>query len=222
MKKHFKRIFAVILCGAMAAGFAGCSDEDENSVSEPIDDVAYMDESELPYGATTTQLSSKADETVRMDIEYDNRFLDEEEARKISDYMAALNTVDDELMKNTVQPEYLAYLAENNTGGDVKGYIQQIHDNIAASYTGEGFDLNYVMVNDCITPEDGDTSFANVDALLSSICGEDIAGKITSRKLMKIDCMYTMNGEGSYSLTNRTGFDQSIYVYVIDGEYYVL
>lgn len=227
---NLKKAFAAIVAAGCLLGVVGCGDKDKHADIIIDDDYGNIAEEDLPYGSTITQLKSSNNENVKLSIEYDNRFLTEEEAIKVSDYMAALNSVDGELMENTVYPDYLQYLMEANNYTSSTDYLKSMHDSIKDTYlNGSDFDFNFVLINAFYDENDSDddTGFLVLDTLLdsyaSSLDKDAVTPKITSRKMVKIDTMYTLaDDDGSYLLSNRTDSEQGMYIYTIDGQIYIL
>lgn len=224
MKATIKKCCAALLAGGFLLNAVGCG-EKKNEYSDVIDDMGSIAEEDLPYGATIVQLSSSVDENIKMTVEYDNRFLTKEEATKISDYIAALNDCDAELMEQTVYPDYLSYLIETSDTESVYDYLVKMHDNIRDTYIGGEYEFNYVLINSCLdeTASSDETGFAQLESVLEGISDETVSDKVTSRKLVGVEILYALNDDsGSYSLTYRTGADSLLYIYNIDGQLYIL
>ena len=223
MKKLIKNVCAALLAAGLMLNAAGCGEK--NEYSDVIDGMGDIAEEDLPYGATITQLKTDMNENVRISIEYDGRFMTEEEAIKISDYIAALNSCDAELMEQTVYPGYLSFLCRNSGVENTAEYLSIMHDNLRDSYIGGEFDFNYILTNSCLdeSASDDETGFDQLDSILDGIGEGKLSEKVTSRKLIGLDIMYALDEkEGSYSLSYRTGSDQMVYVYNIDGQLYIL
>ena len=112
----------IILLFALSLACVSCSDKQSGTSSANAGDGINVDENELPFGATMIDLDSERD-GVPISISYEKRFMTEEEARKISDYISAVNSCDAELIKNTSYPSYLDYIVEYYGNTD----IQKIH-----------------------------------------------------------------------------------------------
>lgn len=220
--KHFtKKVCAVLTVGTLMACFTGCKEE-KSKYSDPADDISYLAQEDMAYGATITQLKPEIDENISIAIEYDNRYLNEDEARKLSNYVAALNNCDSELMSQTFYKPFLDNICEQSGAADLDEYLKNMHDNLVNNYIGYDFDFDYVLTVDCLTEEDDDseTNFSAVDASLDNTGDSD---KITSRKLVTFDLEYSIDGsEDSYMLSTSTGTNSSLYIYTIDGEVYIL
>lgn len=219
--------FIILLC-AVTLVCVSCSDEKSDSlsdnsgnfiVSDTMDEGINIKNDELPFGSTMVDIYP---DNVPIAISYEKRFMTEDEAKKISDYISAINSCDTELMKNTCYPSYLDSIVNQYENIDVQGYLDSIHSDIVSSYTGEEFDFNYILINSLMdeNDSDSDTSFSILD---SKILEQSPDAQITSRKMVGIDVLYSLeNDGGSYSLTARTGSDMILYIYTIDGEIYIL
>jgi len=228
MKLFIKKMCAVFSGCAVLASFAGCSKDDEkknNANSDFADAVGSMAQEDLPYGATITQLKPEYNENLKIGIEYDNRYLTEEQATKLSDYVAALSESDGELLSKTFYPPVLEHIIESSEKADADEYVAGIHDNIRDNYIGYDFKFDYILVENCLTESDpdSDTNFSSVDSTIIGYGGEELADKITDRKLVTFDIEYGIDGEeGSYMLSTSTSTSSTLYIYTIDGEIYIL
>ncbi|MDE6092228.1 MAG: hypothetical protein K2G14_03945 [Ruminococcus sp.] len=223
MKKFIILLCAITLvCVSCSDEKSGTSSTDGNAlVSDDMGKDVNIAENDLPFGATMIDLISDRG-GVPVSISYEKRFMTEDEAKKISDYISAMNNCDAELMKNTCYPPYLDYIVNQYEDTDIQGYLDSIHSDIVSSYTDGEFDFNYIIVNSLMDEDDDDdsTSFSILD---NRIREQSPDAQITSRKMVGIDVLYSLeNDGGSYSLTARTGSDMILYIYTIDGEIYIL
>ncbi len=215
--KKFKRIIASLLAAAVMGCAAGCKDEHTHKMVD-TGDVGEVAQEDMPYGSTITQLKTSSNEKLKMDIEYDNRFLTEEEAIKVADSISALNTCDTELWEETMPGGYVYYLMSVTESESVSAFLKNRYDTIANEYAGEDFVFDYIAVNSCVGEDEND--FTEVDGYLAAA---GVTGEITSRKLIGIDMLYTLPDDtASYSLKSKTGTDYYLNIYVIDGEIYVI
>ncbi len=226
MKNMMKRLMAFAAAGAMAFCMTACDNNSSssNTNNSGSGEVSTVKGEDMEYGATITQLKADSGK-VKVSIEYDYRFLEEEEIVLVSDYIEALNTADAELMEATVYPDYLQYSVKQGGYNDTASYLEIMHRNIQTTFAEGGpFDFNYIVVDECYTPDNElvKDRFETLDASLKNAAGEDLSSKITSKKMIGIDIMFSMNGEGSYSLAYRQGFNSYLYIYEIDGELYIL
>lgn len=218
---------SIILACAFMLACVSCSEESSSTsgesknmlVSDNIGDGININENELPFGATMTDLHP---DNVPIAISYDNRFMTADEAEKISDYISAINICDAELMQKTCYPPYLEYLVEYYENTDVQNYLDTRHQIIADSYTNGEYNFNYILINSLKdeNDDDSDTGFSQLDAKIHEKSPD---AEITSRKMVEIDILYSLeNDNGSYSFSKRTGSDMTLYIYTIDGQIYIL
>lgn len=224
--KNLKKFSVMILACAVAVCCFSCGDGESSSeavgealVSDNMGKDVNVSADEMPFGATMIDLYP---DDVPIAISYEKRFMTEDEAKKISDYISAINSVDTELMEKTCYKSYLDYLVVQYENTDVADYLQSRHDSIASDYTGGEFDFDYILINSMMTEED-DNDLTGFSILDKKILEKNPSAKITSRKLVGVDILYTLDGDsGSYSLSARTGSDMTLYIYEIDGQIYIL
>ncbi|MCD7891252.1 MAG: hypothetical protein LUG26_05695 [Ruminococcus sp.] len=223
MKCFAKKAAAALMGGLFLMNAAGCSDE--NEYSDAADEVVSLAQEDMDYGATITQLKTSLNEDVKISIEYDNRFITEDEAIKLADYVAALNDCDGDLLSATFYPPSLESIYQQTGAADIDEYITSVHDNIKDNYIGYEFEFDYICVEDCITDDsdDAEETFSSVDDALDELTDDPVSDKITSRKLVTFDLQYNIVGEdGEYMLSTSTGTESTLYIYTIDGEIYIL
>lgn len=222
--KFFSKRTAAALFGAMFL-MSAVSCNDKSSTSDAADQIGSLAQEDMPYGATITQLKPSLNENVKIAIEYDNRYLSADETTKLSDYVAALNSCDSELMANTFYNPYLDKVVEQSGAADLNEYITDVHNNIRDNYIGYDYNFNYIVIEDCLTEDDDDseTGFSSVDNTIDNLGDEKITDKVTSRKFVTFDIQYTLvDGEDAYMLSTSTGTSSSLYIYTIDGEIYII
>ncbi|MDE6539546.1 MAG: hypothetical protein K2K66_05095 [Ruminococcus sp.] len=218
--------FIILACAFMLA-CVSCSEENSGSSGESknmlVNDNAYdglnANEDELPFGATMIDLYP---DEVPISISYEKRFMTADEAKKISDYISAINTCDAELIQKTSYQPYLEYLVEYYENTDIQDYLDTRHQIIVDSYTNGEYDFNYILINSLKDEnyDDSDTGFSQLDAKIHEKSPD---AEITSRKMVEIDILYSLeNDNGSYSFSRRTGSDMTLYIYTIDGQIYIL
>lgn len=223
MKNMMKRLMTAAAAGAVALCMTAC-ENNSNTNNSGSNNTSTIKGEDMEYGATITQLKADSGK-VKVSIEYDYRFLEEEEIILVSDYIEALNTADAELMEATVYPDYLQYSVTQSSSENTASYLEAMHRNIQTTFAeGDPFDFNYIVVDECYTSDEElvQDRFETLDTTLKNAAGEDLSSKITSKKMIGIDIMFSINGEGSYSLAYRQGFNSYLYIYEIDGELYIL
>ena len=160
MKKFLCGIMAVLIAVSMAS----CADEkDESSltsgkqlVGDAGDDVNLKEE-DMPYGSTVYELSESNDDHVKYITCFDRRYFgssdennpDYSEIYAIHDYIVALNENDHDAMKSLYYDGYIEAFCQNNNISDIDEYIDNVY-NAAVSYLGEGFEINYIDISNCL------------------------------------------------------------------------
>lgn len=186
-------------------------------------------EEDFPYGSTIIERTKESDENIEIKIGFDRRYFIEDTDNpdysviyKIHDFVKSLNTKDSDLLKSLYYPDYLEYYAEENSDLSADEYIDQYLGNVE-EVLGEGFEINYIDVSNCILESDeAEGYFDMCDEALVKAAGDDILSKVTSRRVVEIGGYTTYKQDGgSYQLTNHTDAI-NLYVYVIDGQAYIL
>ncbi len=228
-----------ILCGIMAilmtAVMVSCEKEDNNSstsgkqlVSDAGENVNIKEE-DMPYGSKVFELSKDNDDHVKYITSFDSRYFggddennpDYSDVYAVHDYIAALNTNDHDAIKALYYDGYLETACKENGYESVDEYLDGVY-NAIVSYLGEGFEINYIDISECLDGESqgGKAYTQTVDEYLTSINALD---KVTSKKVIEVGGYTCYNGAdgGSYQLTNH--MDTIILgVYVIDGKTYIV
>jgi hypothetical protein len=224
MKNIFVKMAAVVTAGSFLFCMTGCSSEE--TTTDSTADTSSAAESETSYGDSMVQLNPTNNEEIEVYIEYDNNYLTEDEAALISHYVEAINNSDSALLEEVVYQPYLEYLYSRSGVESAADYLESIRENLIESYMdSDDFEFDYLLVNEYYDENDSDedTGFSQLDIVLKAISDDDITEKITSRKAVAVESLYTYKeAGGSYSLTNRTGEDQMFYLYTIDGQEYIL
>ena len=210
---------AILACAAIT----GCGEGKESSNSYTLN------QENMEYGATITELRPSANENVKIMISFDNRFFggsgeekDYSDIYSICDCIAGFNTNDHQLIKDHSYPGYLDNVAEQTgaAGADeyLDSYVEKLTDTL-----GEGFEIDYIDISKCSGESDDESEyyFGTVDRTLIEIAGADVLDKVTSRKMITIggDTSYTLP-TGTYKLTNHAS-EMVFCLYQIDGEYYI-
>lgn len=224
MKKLFIKAAVLIAAAALAMPLSSCSGDSDSSdgnsggsyVVAPNDEDAYISADELPYGTTLTKLTAGVGD-VPVSIEYDNRFMSEEEATLVSRYLTSLGTQDADMLEETAYPELLDYTLEI-LGAESAQYFADTEYELFKEYIGADYTFDYFLVNNVLTTGEYDFSYYDNDIL--AIAPD---AKITDRKYVEVECQYVLkDGEGSGSLSTRIGNDLSLCIYTINGKIYVL
>lgn len=227
MKSLVKKILALGTAAVMLTALAGCDKESEekgNMVGGSIDDNEVVYQEDMPYGSTLTKLTAESGK-VDITIEYDHRFLTEEEAIKITQYNSAINNNDYELFEQVVHPAYLEYMIESAGALSAQHYLENVCEDLKSNVLAGDFKFTYILTSDCLdeTADSSETSFSYVDAIIRQYDSEALTGKTITRKLVSFDILYSLDGDGgSHSMTTKTGDETKFYVYTIDGQIYIL
>lgn len=240
MKKNLIKCVAVVMAGAMIMSLASCEKSSESSESgvrvdsgQDLPDNYYVDEKDMPYGATMTELYEEKDSNVKITIEFDNRYftmIEEDhtfpEVYKVSDYMYGLQEKDTALLESVMYKPYLEQSFSTIGCENMEDYVNQFY-NMLSEKLGGDFIFTYLHINDCKDETDEETKayFNELDASLAESVDADIVDRITSRKLIYIggDTMYELKGgEGGGLLSEKFSSPIMLYLYEIDGNTYLL
>ena len=232
--KFFKPFAALISAVIFSASLVSCSSKTQNSgdqhsheglVHDDLSSNVSVSQDDMPYGATLSVLKADSD-GVPLSIDYDNRFVSNDEAKIVSNYFAAINSKNADLFSSCYYPGFGDYFASLNGSSSIADYLNSTYSSLESDTIGSAFKFSYVTITDCIAPSDDAASnynFKRVDFYLKSFSGGnnlDIPDKITSRKVVVVDVMYD-TASGNLSLDKRLKSDLCRYLYQIDGKYYV-
>ncbi len=233
MYNRFRKVSALLLASAMFISAVSCSSkEDEHHdhqlVSSP-DEGVNVNEEDLEYGATMVSLRPDTDENVKVEIEFDRRYFNMEnendypEIYLISNYIEAVNNKNGDIMQDIFYLPYLNYNCGKNGFSSIQEYTDSVYEGLKSSI-GSDFVLDYVIVDTCLNENEDDsiTNFSAIDNQLDMISGEKLSSKVTSRKAVYLDIMYTDESGSEKQLNNAIGYDISLYIYQIDGNYYLI
>ena len=234
MKAMLKKAAAVVSAAVLCAAAVGCSNKDtESSKSEsnlvggPSDGMS-LDEDDMPYGATMTSLKSSTNDKLTLDVDFDPRYFAQEgtdypEIYLISNYLPALQNGDEDAMKEVFYAPYLERSVKERNYESVKDYLEKYLDVLMTKAHGQ-FEFTYFTVDTCLNENESEdlTSFSEIDAKLDLAAGEKLSEKVKSRKLVYLDVTLKDVENKYYQLNSYLGYDISVYVYNIDGKYYLL
>lgn len=214
MRRFFAAVTAIALACGMAFSAVGCGSK-EQSEGEIIKGE------DLPYGAMMTRLSEN--DGVKITTEFDSRFVTEDEAKLISDYAAALQFRDGDLMNQIHYPNCFEYSAKQNGSENAADHIEKTVKYLEDTYAGGKIDFNYVMIEGVEDNAEYEKEYAALEDEVKEAAGEDISDKINSRKMLEIDLCYSLDGEGSHLLsTAMSGNYIYLAIYDIDGKLYIM
>lgn len=217
MKNIFNKTAAFAVAIGMALAAFSCAGKSSSSESEgnlagggPADDI-NVSQDEMPYGATVTKLQNN----VPVPIEYDYRYMNEEEGTKLSEYFAAVSLKDADMITGASYDSYLERNFSLMNVSDIQGYLDASYDSLK-SYTGEDYEFSFFIVSD-VTEDEG--IFPYYDSIVYGINPD---AKIESRKIATMDLYYDTESVKSCSLYYRMGNYIQVCVYQIDGQVYIL
>lgn len=243
MKSIIKKAAALFLAGAMLTGFSACADKesasehngehgDEGNLAGDAPSGDF-NQDELPYGATMTQLLTSINDDISVSVEYDSRFLSEEEGKLVSNYLYAMTTGDAELMEQVFYPPLLDYSSKTAGYSSSKEYIEAANKNLIDSITThvqeevKQFDIDYIMITDCYVSGDPaiEEDLSGMDKMIAEGIGQEHIDKTdkATRKEIYVDFTYTVNGGAdSYDYNYGVGHTIHLFIYNIDGKYYIV
>jgi|GEM_PF-631341 len=220
--KTAKQVLICILF-LMTFCLAGCNQSSESAI----------DENKLEYGATIDQLKRPTFD-VPIPVEYDRRFVTQDEGFLLSYNYEAINTNDAELFKSTCYGDYVAFLTERSKLTPEE-YLKAQYDGIKETYLeNEDFKFNMILVENCFSPysdieklREHNISFKTLDERLAYYGDQhsepNILSKVTDRKAVLLNLLYEKNSEpgSAFSMERRTGSLAVKYLYTIDGKPYL-
>lgn len=209
---HFL-VSAALIC-SMTAGLSGCGSKDESSNE-------ILTEADMPYGSTMARLSVNEEKGVPITVEYDHRFLTEDEAVIVSNYFAALNNADDVEMNKLYYPGLFTYLVNKASYSDGKLFLTDTKETLESNLSAK-IDMNYLIIQDIQDNDSIADKFASAEADLAEAVGVEVLENINSKKSVGIEVLYDTDDAKDLSLTRQTGDHFYLYIYEIEGKYYVL
>lgn len=171
-------------------------------------------EEELPYGATMREDKS----THALPISYDRRFMNEEQAAVLTDYLYAVQTCDGESYgKNTID-FYADYQLNEVYAGqyaDLDGMVTALHASMAEA-TAE--DFTYAMITvDNFTQERSVSGLGTMLEVLTKLSGdENFTESVTDCWAVEMQWLIVYNNGASNVVVN----EQYVYMFEIGGKYY--
>ncbi|MBR1824377.1 MAG: hypothetical protein IJ779_09120 [Ruminococcus sp.] len=231
MKAMLKKAAAVLSSAMVLVTAVGCADKDDhdhdhNLVGSPADGASVAEE-DLPYGATMTSLKSSNVEGLSLDAEFDSRYFAQEgsdypEIYLLADYLTAVQDSDADALEKLFYPSYLETVLKERGYASTKEYLDNYHERLV-SEVNSSFKFEYLTVDACLNENESNdlTEFRDLDTKLDSCAGETVSDKVKSRKLVYLDAAFE-DEQGNFSQLNSClGNDLEIYIYNIDGKYYL-
>ena len=233
--KKFTSALAMVILACLTASAVSCGDKTDNSNSgnmlvgsekpTDMDNETYQN----TYASNDDLLPSQ-DSNVSIQISYDNSYWNDstgyDELYLVDKYVSALNSGDVKAINDCYYPGFLEGICKDSGSYEsaeafIKDYYAQMEDTF-----GEGFQINFIEISNCQLAGDleADSRFATRDENLKKIFGDDIASKISDRKLLTIGgYSYYGNADTKYitELTNVLPEGILFCVYTIDGKPYI-
>lgn len=217
--------FSLVSCGSKSSSSSE-SKVESNLVGEVSDDVNVSSD-DMPYGATYKQLDPQFDK-VPIVVEYDVRFVQDEEGKLVSDYFAAISTKDGEKLKSVSYEKLIDTRVKDNNCSDIQKLAELMHDSFATENNiGSDFTLDYLSMQD-YKKEDSGFDFSAYD---NAVLAADPNAKINSKAAVPVYIMYSDSEakghelKGSYASNGVQIGDQGyvwICIYNIDGKNYII
>lgn len=173
-------------------------------------------EEELPYGATMREDKSGNS----LPITYDRRFMNEEQAAVLTDYLYAVQTCDGDLYKKNTLDFYADYQLNEIYAGkyeDLDAMMTALHASVAEA-TAE--DFTYVMITvDNFTQERSVSGLGTMLEVLTKISGdENFTDTVTDCWAVEMQWLLVYDGGASSVVVN----EQYVYMFEIGGKYYCM
>lgn len=173
-------------------------------------------EEELPYGATMREDKSSHS----LPITYDRRFMNEEQAAVLTDYLYAVQTCDGDLYKKNTLDFYADYQLNEIYAGqyeDLDAMMTALHSSVASA-TAE--DFTYVMITvDNFTQERSVSGLGTMLEVLTDISGDkNFTDTVTDCWAVEMQWLLIYDGGASSVVIN----EQYVYMFEIGGKYYCM
>jgi len=234
MKAILKKTAAVVTAAAMMTVSAACSSKKEessslsNMVGNGPSDSLVMDEDNMPYGATMTSLKNSNNDKVKIDIDFDPRYFEQDgtdypEIYLLTEYIEAMQNRDSEKLEKLFYKPYLDFSVQRSSFSDTADYLEKYVDNLENRAKSE-IEFTYIVVDTCLNENESEnlTDFEFVDQKINELSGEQLTDKVKSRKLVYMDIAFKDSQGNTYMINDTLGSDLSVYIYNIDGTYYLL
>lgn len=205
-KNTLSRTLALFLMAAVTLCGTGCDNTAENAEKQ---NVAMED---LQYGATM-----KTDTTLPVPVEYDKRFLAEEEAAVLSRYYHSVQEQDTEQFKTALVDFYLDYILETTYNGifEADAYVKQLNSAFQEAAGGE-FTFQLVEVTTCKDETSPTSGIDYLKDMFNTLEGDSYCE--THMQSCKSLTVKTEIQTENYSITTD---EMTVYVVNLDGTYYV-
>lgn len=224
MNKNVTRIAALMAAVLMSVSAFSCSDNkknDEKAKSEgniaggDLPDNADVKEEDMPYGAQYKRLTVE-DDGLPMFIEFDNRYMTDDEAKQVVNYFWSLSSKDPKYLEEAVYPDLLKYRLDE-AGTTAQDFLNKEYD-LIKTYAESDFAFTGTLVDGIMKDDSG---FEFYDDLIKKVMPD---AKVTDKKVFMVNCIYNRPDDpnGVYSLQMRLGDYVDVAVYTIDGKPYII
>ncbi len=227
MNKIFTRTAAILAAAMMAVSAVSCSDSkknDEKAKSKgnlaggDLPENASVSEDDMPYGAEYKQLRAEEEKDLPMSVEYDPRYMTDEEAKQVVNYFWSLSSKDPSYLEKAVHPDLLKYRLDE-AGTTAQEFLNKEYD-LIKEYTESDFTFTVTLVDGILKADEKSSDFEFYDSLVEKAIPH---AKVTDKKLFMVNCTYSKpDDNGVYSLQMRLGDYVDVAVYTIDGNPYII
>ena len=213
-RKRFQsagRVSALTLALCLAlSGFSGCgSDKKTEKAAEES-----VEMSDMEYGATMRE-----DSSLDVPIEYDKRYLNEDELKVLAQYYSAIQNEDTDALAACTVDFYMDYYLDNAYGGllDASAFLAQQHETLQKTIeNGTDVTIQKIYVSDCKRQEEAGSSIEYLQNMFNELEGDDYCDQhwkdcktLTVQPVMTDGTNYAEADEANIFLVN------------LDGSYYV-
>lgn len=212
MKRKMLALAGALVLAACPLTACGESSSNENMTMD-----------EMPYGASLT-----ANTSLPVTVQYDNRYLEDGLAQKISAYYHALQEQDAAEFTSTLLPFFHEYQLEDTGSKKLtdEDLVKLTYDSVKEEIEGKDFDYSMVDVVEYIDADKLSETRDTMLALLDRIAEEKGEKKISDRAerfvLLSIDRYLCEKGSGSKHETNVMLEDELLFAVKLDGQWYLL
>lgn len=224
MTAYFKKAAVLIAAMLITVSAASCGSSDKKTAGAHQDhNIAGTVPQGVAVGedvladSTERELSPDEDD-VPLDIIFYPAYTTDDEAKVISNYFCSLSDKSVEKLESSVYPDELKFKLDSSSSQE---FLDTEHDYLIETLTEEDFEFIGVTVEELLPSDDEAYSYYN--GILGQAAPD---ANVTVRKVFKINCLYTKEGGGQYSLALRMEEKQMgdiiIAVYTIDGKPYIL
>ena len=135
--------FSLVSCGSKDS--SSSENKVESNLVGNVDKDVNVSSDEMPYGATYKQLDTQYD-GVPIVVEYDVRFVQDEEGKLVSDYFSAISTKDGEKLKSVSYEKLMDTRIKDNNCSDIQKLAELMHDSFATEHNiGSDFTFNFLL-----------------------------------------------------------------------------